>query len=58
MKKSAMEDDLDTKSDDPGAGLMKIMQRMYETGDSETKRMISKAWSEGQQKGQNPNMGF
>lgn len=56
IKKHSMEDDLDTNKDDPGAGLMKIMQSMYEKGDSETKRMIAKAWTEGQQKTLNPDL--
>lgn len=38
--------------DDPSAGLMNIMKSMYESGDSDTKRMIAKAWTEGQQKQQ------
>lgn len=59
LKKSTMEDDLDTSKDDPGTGLMKIMQKMYESGDSETKRMISKAWAEGQEKQMtNPDLQF
>lgn len=37
---------------DPGAGLMNVLKKMYDSGDSETKRMINKAWQEGQdQKG-------
>lgn len=55
-KKHDLEDDLETNKDDPGAGLMKIMQNMYEKGDSETKRMIAKAWTEGQQKSLNPDL--
>lgn len=47
--------DLASAKDDPGAGLMKIMQNMYEKGDAETKRMIAKAWTEGQQKSMNPD---
>lgn len=39
----------DTKAD-PSAGLMKIMQQLYESGDPETKRMINKAWHESQNK--------
>lgn len=35
---------------DPSAGIMSIMKTMYESGDSETKRMIAKAWTEGQDK--------
>ncbi|XP_055302053.1 calcyclin-binding protein [Sitodiplosis mosellana] len=58
IKKHSLEDDLETNKDDPGAGLMKIMQKMYETGDSETKKMIAKAWTEGQQKSLNPDLQF
>lgn len=53
-----MEKDTDfgANKDDPSAGLMKVMQSMYEKGDPETKRMIAKAWSEGQQKSMNPDL--
>ncbi|XP_058453893.1 calcyclin-binding protein [Malaya genurostris] len=37
-------------NDDPQAGLMKIMQQLYESGDQDTKRMINKAWHESQNK--------
>lgn len=50
VKKSSMENDLEMNKDDPGSGLMKIMQSMYEKGDADTKRMIAKAWTEGQEK--------
>lgn len=50
-----MASDLESNKDDPTSGLMKIMQSMYESGDSETKRMIAKAWTEGQQKQMNPD---
>lgn len=39
----------DTEAD-PSAGLMKIMQQLYDSGDQETKRMINKAWHESQNK--------
>lgn len=42
----ALKDD----SSDPQAGLMKVMQQLYDSGDSETKRMINKAWHESQNK--------
>lgn len=60
IKKSALNADTDFASgkDDPGAGLMKIMQNMYEKGDAETKRMIAKAWTEGQQKTMSPDTQF
>ncbi|XP_055614319.1 calcyclin-binding protein [Uranotaenia lowii] len=35
---------------DPSAGLMKIMQQLYDSGDPETKRMLNKAWHESQNK--------
>lgn len=35
---------------DPQAGLMKVMQQLYDSGDSETKRMINKAWHQSQNK--------
>ncbi|KAI8439382.1 hypothetical protein MSG28_013191 [Choristoneura fumiferana] len=41
-------DDMDKK--DPQESIMGLMKNMYETGDDEMKRMISKAWYEGQQK--------
>jgi len=36
--------------DDPSAGLMKMMKKMYDEGDDEMKRTIAKAWTEGQEK--------
>ncbi|XP_023937211.1 calcyclin-binding protein [Bicyclus anynana] len=41
-------DDLDKK--DPQESIMGLMKNMYETGDDDMKRMISKAWYEGQHK--------
>uniref|UniRef100_A0A2M4AR34 Calcyclin-binding protein n=1 Tax=Anopheles triannulatus TaxID=58253 RepID=A0A2M4AR34_9DIPT len=41
---------------DPSAGLMNIMQQLYETGDPETKRMINKAWHESQTKQKPPTL--
>ncbi|XP_045500210.1 calcyclin-binding protein-like [Colias croceus] len=41
-------EDMDNK--DPQASIMSLMKNMYETGDDEMKRMISKAWYEGQHK--------
>lgn len=43
-------DDAEVDSKDPSAGLMNIMKKMYQSGDAETKRMISKAWTEGAEK--------
>lgn len=37
-------------SDDPGAGLMSMMKKMYEEGDDEMKRTIAKAWTESREK--------
>lgn len=38
------------KDEDPGVGLMKLMQQMYNDGDDEMKRTIAKAWHESQEK--------
>lgn len=50
MKSSALTD-LDTDGDksDPTSGLMNMMRKMYDTGDPEMKKMIAKAWTEGQE---------
>lgn len=53
--KDSADDDIDTK--DPSAGLMNIMKKMYQSGDAETKRMISKAWTEGAEKKGEMGMG-
>lgn len=50
IKKSELDTDESATKDDPTAGLMNIMKNMYEKGDPETKRMIAKAWTEGQEK--------
>lgn len=57
-KKSALKTDDQTVTDDPNGGLMKVMQQMYESGDSDMKRMIAKAWTEGQDKQQGPKIPF
>ena len=36
--------------EDPGAGLMDLMKKMYDDGDDEMKRTIKKAWFESQEK--------
>ena len=38
------------KEEDPSAGLMKLMKQMYDEGDDEMKRNITKAWHESQEK--------
>ncbi|XP_028042432.1 calcyclin-binding protein [Bombyx mandarina] len=40
----------ETDKKDPQDSIMSLMKNMYETGDDEMKRMISKAWYEGQQR--------
>lgn len=50
-KSKVFDEDKESKSkEDPMGGLMNIMQKMYESGDSEMKRTIAKAWTEGQDK--------
>lgn len=57
MKATSIRDDSETDKD-PGAGLMKVMKSMYDQGDPEMKRMIAKAWTEGQEKKMDPNLMF
>jgi calcyclin binding protein len=40
-------------NEDPSAGLMNLMKKMYEEGDDEMKRSIAKAWTEGREKNVN-----
>lgn len=40
----------DTDTKDPTAGLFNMMKNLYQSGDPEMKRMISKAWVEGEEK--------
>lgn len=35
---------------DPTAGLFNMMKNLYQSGDPEMKKMISKAWTEGEDK--------
>ncbi|XP_023324108.1 calcyclin-binding protein isoform X2 [Eurytemora carolleeae] len=46
--------------EDPSAGLMNMMKKMYNEGDDEMKRTIAKAWTEGQGKrgGGMPDLDF
>ncbi|PIK45229.1 putative calcyclin-binding protein [Apostichopus japonicus] len=37
-------------SEDPSAGIMNMMKKMYDEGDDEMKRTIAKAWTEGRDK--------
>ncbi|CAF4930696.1 unnamed protein product [Pieris macdunnoughi] len=41
---------VETDNKDPQASIMSLMKNMYETGDDEMKKMITKAFYEGQQK--------
>jgi len=41
---------LDSTPDDPSAGLMNMMKKLYDDGDDDMKRTIAKAWTEGQGK--------
>ncbi|XP_049286112.1 calcyclin-binding protein [Anopheles funestus] len=55
LKDERLSDGKKSTSDDPSAGLMTMMQKLYETGDPETKRMMNKAWHESQTK---PKLGM
>lgn len=48
----------DIGTDDPSAGLMNMMKKLYNEGDEEMKRTIAKAWTEGQEKKNVPGMDF
>jgi len=48
--KKMVEEEKDEMSDDPQAGLMKMMKKMYDEGDDDMKRTIAKSWYESQQK--------
>jgi len=48
----------DVASDDPSAGLMNMMKKLYNEGDEDMKRTIAKAWTEGQEKKNAPGMDF
>uniref|UniRef100_A0A182K5T1 Calcyclin-binding protein n=1 Tax=Anopheles christyi TaxID=43041 RepID=A0A182K5T1_9DIPT len=50
LKDERLSDGKKTTPDDPSAGLMNIMQQLYDSGDPETKRMFNKAWHESRSK--------
>ncbi|XP_011201500.1 calcyclin-binding protein [Bactrocera neohumeralis] len=58
--KQKLDDEFKSSDDgNPENALVNIMKKMYNSGDSKTKQMIAKAWTEGQQKahlGQEPEM--
>lgn len=39
-----------TDTDDPSAGIMDLMKKMYDEGDDDMKRTIAKAWTESRDK--------
>ncbi len=41
--------DEDEKSDDPQASLMNMMKDMYDSGDSEMKKVIAQSWQKAQE---------
>lgn len=58
MKDNAMKDA--TGSNDPSAGLMNLMKKMYDEGTPEMKQTIAKAWTESTEKrlrGEEPDFG-
>lgn len=44
------------EDNDPGAGLINLMKKMYQDGDDEIKKTIAKAWTESQEKQRNGTM--
>jgi len=53
-EKPAFAPDPEDSNDDPSAGLMKMMKKMYEEGDDQTKQTIAKAWYEQGNNKRNP----
>ncbi|XP_055389154.1 calcyclin-binding protein [Condylostylus longicornis] len=51
--KDMNKDDSNDLKDDPTAGIMNIMKKMYQSGDAETKKLIAKTWIESQEKQKN-----
>lgn len=49
-KESSFKKDTDLDTADPTSGLMNLMKKMYDEGDSSTKQMIAKTWSESMNK--------
>lgn len=56
-KDSSFKKDKDMDAD-PTSGLMNLMKKMYDEGDSSTKQMIAKTWSESMNKQQQPGPDF
>lgn len=50
QKSTSFDQDKDSSSSDPMGGIMDMMKKLYDSGDSEMKRTIAKAWTEGQEK--------
>ena len=46
------------KEEDPSTSIMKMMKQMYDDGDDEMKRTISKAWTESREKQAAGNLGL
>ena len=49
-------DEKEEKAEDPSAGLMNMMKKMYEDGDENMKRSIAEAWTKANdKKGEKPD---
>ncbi|XP_068159018.1 calcyclin-binding protein [Drosophila tropicalis] len=48
--KQKQDSEMSKSSDNPESGLINMMKKMYNDGDSKTKQMIAKAWTESQEK--------
>ncbi|EDW82034.1 uncharacterized protein Dwil_GK25346 [Drosophila willistoni] len=48
--KQKQDSEMSKSGDNPESELVNIMKKMYNEGDSKTKQMIAKAWTEGQEK--------
>uniref|UniRef100_A0A8C5PRD3 Calcyclin-binding protein n=1 Tax=Leptobrachium leishanense TaxID=445787 RepID=A0A8C5PRD3_9ANUR len=49
---------MDTPDDDPNAGLMNVLKKLYDDGDDEMKRTLNKAWAESREKQAKGDMEF
>ncbi|XP_075689183.1 calcyclin-binding protein [Rhinoderma darwinii] len=48
---------METDTEDPGAGLMNVLKKIYDEGDDEMKRTLNKAWAESREKQLKGDMG-
>lgn len=57
-KAAAIDNEKGSTKDDPNGAIMDMMKKLYDSGDSDMKRTIAKAWTEGQEKKHNQSPMF